>query len=496
MQYIQETLIPATNEILVDAGKEVIDVGIFLLWLGLALTISCSVGFERSQYWTESRDDFAHHPDLRKYMSRHRFDEIQSAIRLSKAATVAGVPYRDKFVFVREFLAAWNANMQEQFIPSFLMCLDESMVQWLNKWTCPGWVHLPRKPHPFGNEYHTIACAVTHIIFQVELVEGKDRPTELPKPEFEAELGKMGGLIMRMTKPVWYSNRIVIMDSAFCQLKALISLQKHGVYATVVIKKRRYWPKYIDGDAMDAIVEKDPVGTAKCLKGTLDGVPFTLVALRDTKHVLKLASTCGSMEPVKETKRRRDPETKTVIEFHYPEMIATYYKARHAVDDNNNMRQGSMGLEEGFPVHTWNLRQFIAMTAVSEVNSLNFYNHRRKMDDPEQFKPLSLIQYRRLLARALVENPYLKKDEAPTSSGPSLRSSRTPGHELVTAPLYTGKWRDGAWAKVSTQYLKRKCSGEGCTREQRTYCACDPHLFWCDACFYLEHLKRFRGTTN
>ncbi len=38
---------------------------------------------------------------------------------------------------------------------------------------------MKRKPHPFGNEYHTIADVETKIIFGVEIVETKkDAPTK------------------------------------------------------------------------------------------------------------------------------------------------------------------------------------------------------------------------------------------------------------------------------------------------------------------------------
>ena len=62
-----------------------------------------------------------------------------------------------------------------------------------------------RKPHPFGNEYHTIACCDTHIIFFVELVEGKDRPTVGPdtEVEFVDEWGKTGALVAWLTRPIW-----------------------------------------------------------------------------------------------------------------------------------------------------------------------------------------------------------------------------------------------------------------------------------------------------
>ena len=40
---------------------------------------------------------------------------------------------------------------------------------------------MPRKPHPFGDEYHTIGCVFTGIVFDLEMIEEKVYPPELKK---------------------------------------------------------------------------------------------------------------------------------------------------------------------------------------------------------------------------------------------------------------------------------------------------------------------------
>ncbi len=88
---------------------------------------------------------------------------------------------------IRPLINAFNKHMTENFNPLWLSCLDESMVAFLNK-HCPNWVCMKRKLHPFGNEYHTNACCLSKIIYQMELVEtGKDCPKEgdYSHPKFE-----------------------------------------------------------------------------------------------------------------------------------------------------------------------------------------------------------------------------------------------------------------------------------------------------------------------
>ena len=63
---------------------------------------------------------------------------------------------------------AWNKNMADEFLPLWVNFLDKSMMEWYNKFIA-GY-----KPHPFGNERHTIACALISIMWRAQIVEGKD----------------------------------------------------------------------------------------------------------------------------------------------------------------------------------------------------------------------------------------------------------------------------------------------------------------------------------
>lgn len=104
-------------------------------------------------------------------------------------------------------------------------CLDESMSKWVSEFTCPGFMCVPRKLQPFGHQYHTICCAISRIMYQVELVEGKDEPSKHPTKEYK-EYRKTVGLFMRLTKSIWGSGRTTMLDSSFCALKGLMSLGK------------------------------------------------------------------------------------------------------------------------------------------------------------------------------------------------------------------------------------------------------------------------------
>ena len=80
---------------------------------------------------------------------------------------------------------------------------------------------VPRNAWPFGNEYHDAGCSESDIIWSLDLHEGKDRPTNLGPKEFD-DLGKTTGLLLQLTKPVWSTGKVFVLDSGFCVLKAIV----------------------------------------------------------------------------------------------------------------------------------------------------------------------------------------------------------------------------------------------------------------------------------
>ena len=122
--------------------------------------------------------------------------------------------YNQTTAIVPRQVLAWNEHMQTIFVATWALCLDESMSIWNNQWTCPGWVFCPRKPWPFGNEYHTACCGLSGIMFVMEMVEGKDHPPQVV-PRY-SELGKATRLLMRILQSYFSTGRYVVLDSGFC----------------------------------------------------------------------------------------------------------------------------------------------------------------------------------------------------------------------------------------------------------------------------------------
>ena len=193
-------------------------------------------------------------------------------------------------------------NMKDNFIPGYMNCLDESMSVWTNKFTCPGFMFVPHKPWPFGNEYNTVCCCSSGIMWGIDLVEGKDCPQQLGIQQYD-NLGSTVGLLLCMLSPIYHKGFVVILDSGFCVLKGIIELRTKGVFASALIKKRRYWPKYIKGDDIKAHFKNKNMGDADSRAGTLDNIPFHVYTMKEPDYVMSLMSTYGTNDHdnVKET---------------------------------------------------------------------------------------------------------------------------------------------------------------------------------------------------
>ena len=260
------------------------------------------------------------------------------------------------------------------FSPGFMNCLDESMSIWTNKL---GLMFVPRKPRPFGNEYHTVCCCSSGIMWQIELVEGKDQPSELGQQEY-GNLVATVGLLLHSLVPIFHLGFVIILDSRFCVLKGIIKLRKKGVFVSGLIKKRSYWPRYIRGDEIkDHFADKE-VGDTDSWAGKIDDVPFHIYSMKDPDYVMLLMSTYGtnSRHSRKETqcdwKEGGVMMTKT---FKYPEVVHNHFQNCHSVDDDNAKRHSPISIEVVWATKQWPNHVFAFHFAITEVNCFLSESH-------------------------------------------------------------------------------------------------------------------------
>lgn len=488
-QWIQDVLLPTTANIMQSESPNCIELslGEFLRYLGIRLLMFTCIGWKQDDFWRSRGQDYDQESnacpyDIKPFMSYKRFKLITKSLSFTDKTQPT---YADKYWQVRQMLQAFNNNMASIFVCSWVICLDESMSIWHNKFTCPGWIYCPRKPHPYGNEYHTACCGKSNILFSLELVEGKDHPRQLPI-EFDDVGGKTVGLLLQMLKSYFASGKYVVLDSGFCVLKGIVELRKRGLFACSLIKKRRYWPTLVAGDAMQQYFDGKEVGSVDAVAGTLDEVPYNIWCMKEPDYVMRMMATGGALLPddnCKEATRNwMENGAAKSKKFQYTKPFDWHFKYRHAVDDHNNLRHALPSIEDGWRTIRWENRVFSFVLAVCEVNAYLFLRYfvcaRWAKDDVP-----TLLMFRRKLAWELINNNWIGRQEQ------SINIAIDNVHMLSMAPKHARKFQNRRWVcDAKRPYQQYMCSTH-CGKKIRTFCRCSPGVWICQEC-HVNHVLR------
>ena len=257
------------------------------------------------------------------------------------------------------------------------------------------------------------------------------------------------------------------------------------MFASDLIKKRRYWPKHIKGDDIIAHFNDKDVGDTDSLQGKMNNVPFHIFAMKEPDYVMKLMSTYGTNERNEAHKTRRvwkDKDKKTVSKtFNYPEIMSNHFKFRHAVDDHNGRRHSPICLEHVWATKYWPHRPFSFLLAVTEVNvnlaEAYFVLHK---------EPKPQIEFRKLLAQDLIHNGYLDQEAEAQQTRRSKRKTTVEVHCLRSLKPYR-KVSGTKIVRAKSKYPQAKCTMGH--RKVRTYCACSPGVLQCDQCYALHCIE-------
>lgn len=240
-----------------------------------------------------------------------------------------------------------------------------------------------------------------------------------------------------MTEPIFGTGKIVSIDSGFCVTAGILHLHDLGVYGQAMIKKRKYWPQGVPGDQIDRYFEGKALGSCKSLKQDMDEIPFYVHCCKDTKYVTKMMSTHGLLTTVPDHITYRQKPDGGWESFNYPEFLSNHNHSKHWVDDVNNRRHDPIGLEQVWHTKWWPTCQFTFICSVAESNAV--HSKARAMKAPATPQ----LEYRRKLAKLMLNNRI--QDDGSRLASPirprkRARESIEREHELVSQPLYTGRW--------------------------------------------------------
>ena len=216
----------------------------------------------------------------------------------------------------------------------------------------------------------------------------------------------------------------------------------------------------------------------------------------------KIAATYGINELTGPT-RYRVTENRGVYEFKYNAVVANWYKARPAVDHNNQVRMGWIDLTKSWSPHDWVTRQFAYFFAVSEANAfmaMQYFKYGRRGNGAKS-DGTDNRTFRNALARQLFERARELRGRYASLGAVSTRFDRPDRkrkrdswvhvsgasvHELRTYPKGVKGWCPVAkkWKQCKKQYQAVSCRTFLCSNMTRKYCVCAQELPMCVECFY------------
>ncbi len=377
-----------------------------LCFPSLYFFMACFEGIlDRHEWWSSLPvNAFEGAPFWLGNISLWRFEDIMQGLRYTNCPRP---DYEDRFHDVRELIDTFNNHCENNYHPGWLSCLDESMIYWLSKY-CPGWMCIPWKPHLFGNKYHTICDGDSKkgcpLIYQVELVEGKDWPKELGPKEFEDQ-GKTVGLMMHMSKNLWNIGKIVTMDSGFLVAKGILAMREKGVFGQSLVKPRGCgWLVLVPRKYIDEYFANKEIGYCKTLEQIVDGVKLIIHCQKEHKYVTKIMACHGVLIDVDDHATCQEvvseDGTRRTINFKYPKPISRKNQAKHWVNNTNNLWLDSISLAAVWRTIWWPNKQYTFSLEVAEVNAANAKARgQKKIANPQ-------LRFHRKLENLMLSNNF------------------------------------------------------------------------------------------
>ena len=117
-------------------------------------------------------------------------------------------------------------------------------------------------------------------------------------------MGRTVGTLLHLMKSQFGTGKTVVLDSGFCVLQGLVELKKNSIYTHALIKKRRYWPKHVPGDAIIEHFNNKEVGETDAIHGELDGVWFYLYGMKEPNYIMHVMSTYRTLHEKGPEKKR------------------------------------------------------------------------------------------------------------------------------------------------------------------------------------------------
>ena len=198
---------------------------------------------------------------------------------------------------------------------------------------------VPQKPWSFGDKCCMICCTISGLLFALELVKGKDELTCWPAKEYW-HLGKTFGPLLCPTKFHVALCKNCHTGQWLLHVRRDSWNAKKGVFALALMKKRHYWPKCIDGNAIATHFADKDIGTVDALPGHVKDSSFHIHRMKEAD-----CTETGKQQSCNIWNAR--------VDFQCPEVVHNHCACWDAVDNHNECRMWPIAIEESDKMTRW-----------------------------------------------------------------------------------------------------------------------------------------------
>jgi Transposase IS4 len=384
-----ETMLLSTNTLLHEHNKKTTTKGELLIFFGIILLATKYEFKSRASLWSNSPPTkYENAPGFGKTgMSRVRFDDIWRFIRWSsqpdeRQEGMSSERYR--WMLVDDFVENFNSHRAAAFVPSDLICVDESISRWYGQggdWInhgLPMYIAIDRKPEN-GCEIQNSACGRSGVMLRLKIV--KSAKEELNNTHND-RIGLLHGtkVLKYLIEPWNFSDRMVCADSYFASVGAAEELKRLGMRFIGVVKTatRRFPMAYLSGVELQQRGDRQGVITKDN-----EGKPSLLAFVwmdQERRYFIASGSSLKEGTPYIRDQWRQvslelnaDP-TKVQLTVPQPKAAEVYYAVCSKIDQHNRDRQDTLMIERKLQTHDWSMRLNLSLLAIIFVDSWRVYS--------------------------------------------------------------------------------------------------------------------------
>lgn len=316
---------------------------------------------------------------FRCVMSKDRFAVLLACLRFDNPQDRQDRRKNDSTAPISEIFDKFIVNCQEAYSIGQTACIDEMLVSFRGR--CSFRMYMPNKPGKYGLKLMCLTDARNGYLYNSYIYSGKNSDGQ-GLTEEENKLPKPTQSVIRLSRPLFKTNRNITADNWFSSVELALLLKQNGLtyVGTMKKNKREIPPNFLPA-------KKREVGTA--LYGFTKDLTLLSYAGRKGKSTILISSMHHSKD--------HDPLTNK------PAIISFYNLTKGGVDSLDEKCSKSTTRRR---TQRWPMAIFFRIIDICCNNA--YILHQSYRDNPQITEKSNFLKQ---LARELVE-PHMRRREA------------------------------------------------------------------------------------